>query len=91
MYTIVSYDIADDARRVKVAKLMEDYGTRVQYSVFDCILDLAARAQLEHGLENIIDPTHDSVRFYPICRRCVRDIRIFGRGHIVESDDVRII
>jgi len=36
---VVAYDIIDDKRRNRVAKTMEDYGTRVQYSVFECVLE----------------------------------------------------
>ena len=39
MYVVVSYDITCDRRRSKVARTLEDHGKRVQYSVFDCILN----------------------------------------------------
>ena len=39
MRNLVSYDIPDDKRRTKFAKIFEDFGDRVQYSVFECILD----------------------------------------------------
>jgi CRISPR-associated protein Cas2 len=39
MRVVVSYDISDDKRRRKVAQIMEGYGYRVQYSVFECDLD----------------------------------------------------
>ena len=39
MRTLVSYDISDDKRRRKVCKILEGYGYRVQYSVFECDLD----------------------------------------------------
>lgn len=38
MFYLISYDIPDDRRRVRVAKTLKDYGDRVQYSVFECIL-----------------------------------------------------
>ena len=39
MFYLVTYDITDDQRRTKVAKILEDFGDRVQYSVFEMILD----------------------------------------------------
>ena len=39
MFYLVSYDIPDTKRRTKLAKTLEDFGDRVQYSVFECILD----------------------------------------------------
>ena len=38
MFILVSYDIPNDKRRLKVMKAVQDYGTRVQYSVFECEL-----------------------------------------------------
>lgn len=54
----VVYGIADDQRRNRIAKLLEDYADRVQASVFEMILDTAARhASLHARLENALDPT----------------------------------
>ena len=39
MFYVVSYDMPDDRKRTKMAKNLLDFGTRVQYSVFECILD----------------------------------------------------
>lgn len=33
---VISYDISNDRRRNKIAKILLDYGRRVQYSVFEC-------------------------------------------------------
>ena len=38
MLVLISYDIEDDRLRVKLAKLLEGHGQRVQYSVFECHL-----------------------------------------------------
>jgi CRISPR-associated protein Cas2 len=38
MLNIVAYDIADPKRLSHVAKVCEDYGLRVQYSIFECNL-----------------------------------------------------
>ena len=39
MFYVVSYDIVDDARRTRVHATLKDYGTPVQYSVFECDVD----------------------------------------------------
>ena len=39
MFYIVSYDMPDDKKRLKMANTLLDFGTRVQYSVFECIMD----------------------------------------------------
>ena len=40
MLVLVVYDIPDDKRRTKLATFLEGYGRRVQYSVFECFMDL---------------------------------------------------
>src|ERR1019366_3494276 len=41
MLTLVAYDISEPKRLVKVARVCEDFGVRVQYSIFECRLDEA--------------------------------------------------
>jgi len=69
MLVIVSYDVATDdvkgQRRLRrVAKACQDYGQRVQYSVFECIVDPAQWTTLKARLISEIDPEKDSLRFY---------------------------
>lgn len=69
MFVIVSYDVATDEgkgqRRLRrVAKACQDYGQRVQYSVFECIVDPAQWTVLKERLISEIDPEKDSLRFY---------------------------
>ena len=90
-YVVVSYDITDDTRRRRVAAVAEDYGERVQYSVFDCLLDDRALIRLQVDLEREIDPVVDSVRIYRLCRGCRGMIDILGRGRYFEEEDVRVV
>ncbi len=69
MFVLVSYDVVtnDDTgqRRLRrVAKACKDFGQRVQFSVFECIVDPAQWAQLKARLISEIDPEKDSLRFY---------------------------
>jgi CRISPR-associated protein Cas2 len=69
VFVIVSYDVATNdntgQRRLRrVAKACEDYGQRVQYSVFECIVDPAQWTRLKERLISEIDPEKDSLRFY---------------------------
>ena len=69
MFVLVSYDVAttekEGQRRLRrVAKACKDYGQRVQYSVFECIVDPAQWAVLKNRLISEIDPEKDSLRFY---------------------------
>ncbi len=68
MMVLVSYDVAKDqggARRLRrVAKICEGYGQRVQFSVFECLLDPDQWAVLRARLIRTIDEHYDSLRFY---------------------------
>jgi CRISPR-associated protein Cas2 len=69
MFVIVSYDVATDEgkgqRRLRrIAKACRDYGQRVQYSVFECIVDPAQWTILKERLISEIDNDKDSLRFY---------------------------
>jgi CRISPR-associated protein Cas2 len=69
MMVLVSYDVAttDEGgpRRLRrVAKICKDYGQRVQYSVFECLVDPAQWTLLRKKLEDQIDLTKDSLRYY---------------------------
>ena len=66
---LISYDVAltnkTGARRLRrVANACKDYGQRVQYSVFECILDPAQWVKLRDRLIGEIDKEQDSLRFY---------------------------
>lgn len=47
-----------------VAKICENHGQRVQFSVFECLVDPAQWARLRHALEAEIEPNEDSLRYY---------------------------
>lgn len=69
MMVLVTYDVntetlAGQKRLRKVAKQCQNYGQRVQYSVFECIIDPARLKQLQAALEGLIDKDKDSLRFY---------------------------
>ncbi len=69
MMVLVAYDVntesAEGRRRLrKVAKSCENYGQRVQNSVFECLIDPTQWVTLKSQLENIFDPGKDSLRYY---------------------------
>jgi CRISPR-associated protein Cas2 len=66
---LVSYDVmvtspGGRGRLRKVAKACTNYGQRVQFSVFECVLDPAQWIRLKNTLEKIIDNKTDSLRYY---------------------------
>ncbi|ABL66072.1 CRISPR-associated protein, Cas2 family [Chlorobium phaeobacteroides DSM 266] len=83
---LVSYDICDIKRLPRVAKLMEGYGVRVQYSVFECSLTQRQLMELQRRLKRLIKPEVDSVRFYPLCESCRDEIVILGQGTVSRDE-----
>jgi CRISPR-associated protein Cas2 len=81
-FVVVSYDISDDKRRRKVMQAMEDYGTRVQYSVFECNLQGTQIAKLKRRLQPYVRPPSDSVRFYYISADDLTRIEVLGGGSV---------
>ncbi len=69
MMVLVSYDVATadraGARRLrKVAKICTNHGQRVQYSVFECIVEPAQWVAMRQQLVDVINEEKDSLRFY---------------------------
>lgn len=79
MYLVISYDIQSDKRRTKIHKTLKNYGSWIQYSVFECDIDKVDYLRLRHQLENLIDTSgDDSLRFYMLCGECKRKIERIG-------------
>ena len=91
MFVLISYDIQDDKKRMKVSKLLENYGTRVQYSVFECLITREQLKTIKEKTKKIIDLNTDSIRFYSICESCVSRIEITGVGEVSKDIDFYII
>lgn len=69
MMVLVSYDVATSdpggPRRLrKVAKICTNHGQRVQFSVFECLVDPAQWVAMRQQLVKTIDESQDSLRFY---------------------------
>ncbi len=79
MLYLVAYDIRDPKRLRQVAKLCEDYGIRVEYSVFECDLSDEVFQAFSKDLFEKIEPEEDTILAYRICGVCVR--RILSMGH----------
>lgn len=88
MFVVVSYDIPDDRRRDRVCQALKDFGTQVQYSVFEANLGFPEIQRLQERLRSLIDPQEDSVRFYFLCQGCVARIRIMGQGEVTRLSPI---
>ncbi len=80
---IISYDISlldkkGTTRLRKVSKLCQNYGQRVQNSVFECIVDNQTFVMLKKQILDVIDTSKDSVRFYILGNRFDGKIEHYG-------------
>ncbi len=76
---VVSYDVSSDKLRNKVAKIMEGFGRRVQYSVFECHLTDRQFEDMYQKLAKILSGTGENgIRIYQICAKCEKKIRTIG-------------
>ena len=69
MRFLVSYDIRDPKRLRRVARSLEGFGVRLQYSVFECPLDAIRLAKLKSELHEIVNHDEDQVLFVSLGRR----------------------
>lgn len=78
LFYVVTYDIPVDKRRKKVADLLEGYGSRVQYSVFECVLTPEKYRELQKRLRKRIKVEEDSIRFYPLSGHTLGQVETWG-------------
>lgn len=76
---VVCYDVPDDRRRNKIAEILDDYGDRVQYSVYEVQVTEKHFRRMVRRLRAILDNLEDSVRVYPACQRCAAAAMVLGR------------
>lgn len=78
MLTVVAYDVTDPKRLARVARVCEDYGVRVQYSVFECCLEEGDFEKFWSRLLEEIDPLEDRLVAYCLDARCAKLTRTAG-------------
>ncbi|GAC1450045.1 MAG: CRISPR-associated endonuclease Cas2 [Isosphaeraceae bacterium] len=96
MLYLIAYDVATTTpggrRRLRrVARACEGYGQRVQYSVFECLVEPEQWLFLHKTLVEIIDPREDSLRIYPLDENARRRIEHIGRRDPIDFEGPLII
>ena len=96
MYILVTYDVdttdkSGQRRLRRVAKACLDYGQRVQNSVFECELTDVQFCILKERINEIIDHSLDSIRFYHLNRSENRRVEVMGLETAFNVDDAIII
>ena len=91
MLYVISYDIPDNPRRNRLAKVLKGFGTRVQYSVFEAHLTRSQFEQMKQAVSGIIDTDADSVRYYALCRACTERIEIPAVGDVTTTPETIVV
>ena len=83
MFVLITYDVstltpAGQKRLRKVAKICQNYGQRVQNSVFECVLDAALLLIVKDKLLNTVEPSTDSLRFYMLGNNYKTKVEHYG-------------
>ncbi len=88
---VICYDTPSDKRRKKMADLLEGYGRRVQYSVFECVLPPAKYQELKRRLRKRYKEGEDSIRFYPISQHTLGQVERWGGPPLTQEPNSVII
>lgn len=96
MMVLVTYDVntedAEGRRRLrKVAKECQNFGQRVQNSVFECLVDPVQFADLKKRLEKIIDTKSDSLRYYFLGDNWKRRVEHTGAKPTFDPEGVMMV
>lgn len=95
MMMLVSYDVAQDEngekRLRRVAKLLQNYGQRVQYSVFECLVEPAQWVELKNKLIKEINPEYDSLRFYSLGANWQKRVEHIGQKVTINPQGLLIL
>lgn len=73
-FVLVVYDISDDRRRTRLHTLLLNYGSPVQYSVFECLLTDTEWIEMKNAVRRIIRPQKDHLRYYILCENCLKKV-----------------
>lgn len=96
MMVLITYDVnkasPSGARRLRqVAKTCQDYGQRVQNSVFECVIQNDQFVILKDKLESIMDKENDSIRFYFLGKNWQRKVEMVGRQTSFDPEGTLIV
>ena len=84
---LIIYDIIDNKRRTKMVKLLESYGTRVQRSAFEALINRSQYSKIE-GIKKTIS-NEDNVRIYRL--NSSNEVLLLGESYSVYEEEVIIV
>jgi CRISPR-associated protein Cas2 len=96
MFVLVSYDVSTrdrtGRRRLRrVAKVCEDFGQRVQFSVFECHVGEIDLTHLRQRLLQEINPAEDSLRVYILGEDPRHRVEHYGQKPSIDFEDALVV
>jgi len=96
MMVLITYDVRTESkegqRRLRrVAKVCENYGQRVQNSVFECLLEPAQWTELRRRLIDVTEQTEDSLRFYFLGKNWKRRVEHIGAKETYDPEGPLVV
>jgi len=90
-FVVVAYDVPDDRRRTRLHTVLLNFGTPVQYSVFECLVDEKELKRLKQSVARVIRPRLDHVRYYYLCAACQGRVEATGGREVVREEEVWVV
>lgn len=96
MMVLITYDVSVEdkkgkTRLRKVAKECQNYGQRVQNSVFEIDADYGTFLKVKDKLLDLIDENKDSLRFYYLGNNWKNRVEHFGAKETYDPEGVIIL
>lgn len=77
---LIAYDIRNPDRLRKLARIAQDYGIRMQKSVFEAELLPSELKDMESRMKKLINPKEDGIKIFRLCQSCEARRTGAGRG-----------
>ncbi|CAM3299845.1 MULTISPECIES: CRISPR-associated endonuclease Cas2 [Saccharibacillus] len=96
MLVLITYDVQttspDGAKRLRsISKICQNYGQRVQNSVFECLVDPLQFKQMRTQLEAAMDPQTDSLRYYMLGANWKRKVEHVGAKQSYDPEGLLLL
>lgn len=96
MFVLITYDIntttKEGRKRLRtVAKICQNYGQRVQNSVFECKVDEGQFRLIKHQLYKVINHEKDSLRFYRLGKNYKKAVEQMGHNETYNIEEPLIL